>query len=151
MKRGFPTGRVSLRFKGPCDLVVDGGDVIVVTDTDNHRLCKIVDGQVTTLGGSSKSGTVDGAGAVTRFIETYKLVLDERGHLLVTEFPGGGDRKDTLQVVESSLTSSLWMGPVEEVSEDSEEVIPTTTLDNRVGGLWETSGGWGDDRRGAGG
>ena len=37
------------------------------------------------------------------------------------------DREDTLRVVEASLSPPLWMGPVEETSEDSEEVMPAKT------------------------
>ena len=97
--------------------------VIVVSDWGNHRLHKIVVGQVTTLTDRSESGTTDGAGAVTLFNRTYRLTLDDHGRLLVTEF----DRKDTLRVVEVSLTSPLWMGPVEETTEDVETVMTTKT------------------------
>jgi hypothetical protein len=51
-------------FNRTCDVVVDGEGVIVVADTYNHRLRKIVGGQVTTLAGSSEQNTTDGAGAV---------------------------------------------------------------------------------------
>ena len=108
------------RFNEPCDLVVDGEGVIVVADSGNHRLRKIVGGQVTTLAGSCKPGKADGSGAVARFNEPYALALDERGRLLVTEL----GRKDTLRVVEASLAPPLWMGPVEEDAEDSEAVMP---------------------------
>jgi hypothetical protein len=77
---------------------------------DNHRLRKIVDGQVTTLAGSSEPGTADGAGAVARFNQPYRLAIDERGRLLVSEV----GRPDSLRVVEASLVAPLWMGPVEE-------------------------------------
>ena len=72
--------------------IVDGEGVIVVSDRDNHRLRKIVGGQVTTLAGSSEPGTADGAGAVARFNQPYSVALDERGRLLVAE----RGREDTL-------------------------------------------------------
>jgi hypothetical protein len=112
-EKGFAEGAgPAARFDGPCDVVVDGEDVIVVADSDNHRLRKIVGGQVTTLAGMSELGTSDGAGAGMRFKNPIVLALDERGRLLVAEFvrddtltggggvagatavdgPGGGDR-----------------------------------------------------------
>jgi sugar lactone lactonase YvrE len=67
-EKGFADGAVAAaRFNGASDLVVDGEGVIVVADFHNHRLRKIVGGQVTTLAGSSEPGTADGAGAVARF------------------------------------------------------------------------------------
>ena len=122
-EKGFADGAgAAARFNWPCDLVVDGEGVIVVADLKNHRLRKIVGGQVTTLAGSSEPGTADGAGAVARFNEPCRLALDERGRLLVTEW----GRKDTLRVVEASLAPPLWMGPVEEAAEDSEAPKPMT-------------------------
>ncbi len=115
-EKGFADGVGAVAcFKGTNALVVDGEDVIVVADTGNHRLRKIVGGQVTTLADSTEPGTADGADAVTHFNQPYSLSLDERGHLLVAEFV----RKDTLREVEASLAPPLWMGPVEEATEDS--------------------------------
>jgi hypothetical protein len=114
-EKGFAEGAgPPARFDGPYDVVVDGEDVIVVTDSDNHRLRKIVGGQVTTLAGISELGTTDGAGVGVSFKNPIVLALDERGRLLVVEFvrddtlaggggvtavtavdgPGGGDHGD---------------------------------------------------------
>jgi DNA-binding beta-propeller fold protein YncE len=116
--KGFADGAAAAAcFNGPCDIVVDGEGVIVVADSNNHRLRKIVGEQVTTLAGSSEPGTADGAGAVARFNQPNRLALDERGRLLVLEHAGGRGRFDTLRVVEASLAPPLWMGPVEEAAE----------------------------------
>ncbi len=49
-EKGFADGAgAAARFNRPYDLVVDGEGGIVVADRDNHRLRKIVGGQVTTL------------------------------------------------------------------------------------------------------
>jgi hypothetical protein len=71
-------------------------------------LRKIVGGQVTTLAGSSESGTADGAGVHARFSWPEVLALDERGRLLVVE---PSLKIDTLRVVEASLVPPLWMEP----------------------------------------
>ncbi len=119
-EKGLADGAgAAARFNHPGDVVVDGEGAIIVADYDNHRLRKIVGGQVTTLAGSSEPGTADGAGA--RFKNPMRLALDERGRLLVAEV----GRKDTLRVVEASLTPPLWMGPVEEAAES---FVPAKTL-----------------------
>ena len=108
---GYAEGTgAAARFNYPIGIVVDGEGTIVVSDKDNHRLRKIVGGQVTTLAGSSEPGTADGAGAVARFKKPNRLAIDERGRLLVSEF----GREASLRVVEASLVAPLWMGPVEE-------------------------------------
>jgi hypothetical protein len=121
---GFADGAgAAARFNRPNYIVVDGEGVIVVADTQNHRLRKIVGGHVTTLAGSSKRGTADGAGAVVRFNKPYRLALDERGRLVVAEFCW----EDTLRVAEASLATPVWMGPVEEGAEDLAAAMPAKT------------------------
>jgi hypothetical protein len=115
-KKGFADGAAAdARFNEPSDIVVDGEGSIVIADRGNNRLRKIVGGQVTTIAGSSERGTADGAGTRARFKEPFRLALDERGRVLVTEY----GRQDTLRMVEASLVPPLWMGPVEEAAKDS--------------------------------
>jgi len=95
------------RFNAPSGIVVDGKGTIIVADLHNHRLRKIVGGQVTTLAGSSDPGMSDGAGARARFTCPVMLAIDESGRVLVIE----RGRKDTVRVVEASLAPPLWMGP----------------------------------------
>jgi len=85
--------------------------------------------QVTTLAGSSEAGTADGTGTGARFNYPFRMALDERGRLLVTE----GCRVDTFRVVEASLAPPLWMGPVEEaavVLPDEATLIALAVLKN---------------------
>ena len=110
---GFADGSGAVaRFCYPNDIVVDGEGTIVVADQGNHRLRKIMGGEVTTLAGSSEAGTADGTGAGARFDCPACVALDERGRLLVIEL----NRVDTLRVVEASLAPPLWMGPAEEAA-----------------------------------
>jgi hypothetical protein len=113
-EEGFTDGAgVVDRFNRPKALVVDGEGVIVVSDSDNHRLLKIVVGQVITLTDSSEPGTTDGVVVVARFNECDRLALDQSGRLLVAEW--------------ASLVPPLWMGPVEEAAEDWKTAISTKT------------------------
>jgi hypothetical protein len=82
---------------------------------------------VTTLAGSSEAGTADGDGAGARFNKPFRLALDERGRLLVSE----RGRADTLRVVEASLAPPPWMGPVAAAAEaapDEEKRAALTAL-----------------------
>ena len=97
-QKGFADGEgAAARFHYPRDVVADKEGTIVVADMDNHRLRKIRGGQVTTLAGGSEAGAADGAGAGARFTKPWRLALDERGRLLVSEV----GRADTLRVVEA--------------------------------------------------
>jgi hypothetical protein len=111
---GFADGvGAAARFHFPADVVVDRAGTIVVADRKNHRLRKIVGGQVTTLAGASEAGAADGAGAGARFNEPIRLALDERGRLLVAEH----GREDALRVVSAALEPPAWMGPVDPEAE----------------------------------
>ena len=110
---GYADGEgAAARVKCPTAVVVDKEGTILVTDSGNKRLRKIVGRQVTTLAGGSE-GTADGA----RFEKPYALALDERGRLLVAE----ADRADTLRVVDASLAPPAWMGPAEAAAEAAAE------------------------------
>jgi hypothetical protein len=115
---GYAEGEgAAARFNCPTALVVDKEGTIIVADYNNERLRKIVGRQVTTLAGGSEAGMADGAGANTSFDSPYRLELDERGRLLVTE----DDQAGTLRVVEASLAPPAWMGPVDAAAEAAAE------------------------------
>jgi hypothetical protein len=115
---GYADGEgAAARVKCPTAVVVDKEGTILVTDSGNKRLRKIVGRQVTTLAGGSEAGTADGAGAGARFEKPYALALDERGRLLVAE----ADRADTLRVVEAWLAPPAWMSPAEAAAEAAAE------------------------------
>jgi sugar lactone lactonase YvrE len=96
-QKGYADGEgAAARFNRPSAVVVDKEGTIVVADTDNHRLRRMTGRHVTTLAGGSEAGTADGAGAGARFKQPWRLALDERGRLLVSDL----GRADTLRVVE---------------------------------------------------
>jgi DNA-binding beta-propeller fold protein YncE len=84
---GYADGEgAAARFEWPTDVVVDKEGTIVVADSDNGRLRKIVGQQVTTLAGGSEAEEEEEeeeeeGGA--RFMDAFALALDERGRLLV--------------------------------------------------------------------
>jgi DNA-binding beta-propeller fold protein YncE len=138
---GFADGAYAVAlFNAPTDVVVDGEDMIVVADKNNHRIRKLAEGQVTTLVGSSESGTTDGAGASVRFDRPIRLALDERGRILVVE----AAREDTVRVVEAlpPLAPPRWMGPAEEGATRVDEATAATlaALQHDYGKLVEDPG-----------
>ena len=93
---------VAAHFYFPQGVAVDGSNIILVADKNNHRIRMIAgaNARVTTVAGNAEAGAVDGASA--RFNKPMNLVLDEGGRLLVTEYG-----RLLLRVVEASLAPPL--------------------------------------------
>jgi len=107
-QEGFADGEgEAARFNSPQGVAVDGNNNILVADVFNHRIRMIAGANawVTTVSGSSETGTVDGASA--RFNEPMTVALDEGGRLLVLE----GKARTQLRVVEASLAPPLLLAP----------------------------------------
>ena len=103
-EEGFADGEgAAARFKGPMDVAINTSSTIVVADRNNSRLPKIVGSQATTLAGGAEAGTADGVGPQARFRAPWRLALDPRGRLLVSEF----DREDSLRIVEAGLSAPV--------------------------------------------
>jgi uncharacterized repeat protein (TIGR01451 family) len=79
-----PTG--TARFSSPSGVAVDGEDVVYVSDTGNHAIRKIFNGNVTTLAGSGGvPGSIDGSGGDARFNAPGAMAIDPRGNLYVCD------------------------------------------------------------------
>jgi hypothetical protein len=72
------------QFRAPAGVITDGSGTFYVTD--QHRVRKIdPSGTVSTLAGSSSSGSVDATGTNARFFLPGTMALRPNGDLLVTE------------------------------------------------------------------
>ena len=99
---GLPDGVAgAARLCMPCAVTVDGSINILVADFRNHRIRMIAaaDARVTTVAGTNKAGTSDGAGARASFSFPRSVIIDEHGQLLVLQDNIGGK----VRVVEASL------------------------------------------------
>lgn len=77
------------RFNTPYDAVVEPGDVIVVSDSKNHRLRQItLAGVVTTRAGTGVAGGDEGAALTATFNQPTGLARDQAGVIYVSDVEG---------------------------------------------------------------
>ncbi|MDO6432985.1 NHL repeat-containing protein [Flavitalea sp. BT771] len=76
---------LSAKFRSPADVVVAPDGTIYVADFNDHRVRKLANGQVTTLAGSDISDVKDGDGALARFKNPNRIVVDPAGNCYVLD------------------------------------------------------------------
>lgn len=88
---GFKNGpAATARFANPSDLAVDGSGKVYVSDTENHCIRVVENGQVTTFAGICdtglvKGGFVDGPAASARFNTLAGIDMDGQGTMYVAD------------------------------------------------------------------
>lgn len=80
------------RFKYPSGVAVTRDGTLYVSDSGNHRICRVRDGQVTTIAGGTE-GRADGTGPSARFRSPAALALDGGGILWVADAGNGQIRQ----------------------------------------------------------
>jgi sugar lactone lactonase YvrE len=75
-------------FKYPFGICVDLSGSLIVTDTFNNRVRKIVNNLVTTIAGSGTQSYLDGSGPVANFNGPCGLAIDNSGTLYVSDLWG---------------------------------------------------------------
>jgi len=91
-------GPAGARFNRPTAVAAgvdaQGRDVVIVADTGNHAVRKILaDGTVTTLAGTGQPGAVDSADGPPQFNGPAGVALDGSGHVLVSDQANGTLRR----------------------------------------------------------
>lgn len=105
--KGFADGiGGNAQFYAPEGIAVDVDGNVYVADKGNHKIRKITpDGIVTTLAGTTK-GFMEGAGDVAQFDTPFKVAVDTRGDVYVTDFFNNKIRKITQSGEVSTLAGS---------------------------------------------
>jgi DNA-binding beta-propeller fold protein YncE len=98
------------RFSYPSGVAVLADGSVVISDTGNHRLCKLKDGTVTEWVGGS-AGTADGAGRAAQFTAPAALYADASGVVWVLDAGTSRVRQVTPAGVVTTPTSVP--GPVQ--------------------------------------
>jgi sugar lactone lactonase YvrE len=81
-------------FNSPCGIAVDNSGILYVADRDNNLIRKITpEGEVSTLAGSTTSGSVDGSGSQARFNCPNAVTIDAIGNLYIADLKNNMIRK----------------------------------------------------------
>jgi len=125
---------LSARFSYPSGVAVGPDGSLYVADTGNNRICRIREGQVSTLAGGTE-GNTDGVGAAARFRYPSALVIDAAGSLWVAD---AGNRR--VRKVDAAGQVSTPAAVAEEISFQLGQVSPPTehpAISASAEGQWE--------------
>ena len=99
------------RFNTPCGVAVDSNTNIYVADYGNNMIRKITPaGEVTTLAGSTNSGSADGIGSAAGFDKPFAVAVDTNGNVIVGDTWNNMIRKITPAGKVTTLAGSTISG-----------------------------------------
>lgn len=90
------------KFNFLSGVAVDANGVVFVADTDNHSIRQITAaGVVTTIGGSTTTGSTNGSGTAARFYNPKGIAIDKNGVLYIADRGNHTIRKGVLTTTTS--------------------------------------------------
>jgi DNA-binding beta-propeller fold protein YncE len=93
-------------FNAPQDIVVNEYGVVYVADAINHRIRKIMTGQVSSFAGSGIQDTTGGVGTAAGFAHPIRLALDAAGNIYTLDVNDFRVRKITPAAVVTAVAGS---------------------------------------------
>ena len=93
-------------FDQPLDVVQNSKKDIFVSDSENHAIRRIVDGEVLTLAGTGNEGYEDGDRKVAKFNLPSGLAVDAKDNLYVADTLNHAIRKISPEGIVSTLTGT---------------------------------------------
>ncbi|HEY1870258.1 MAG TPA: hypothetical protein VGG71_04325 [Chitinophagaceae bacterium] len=72
---------LTAKFRAPQDVAVTDDGTIFIADALNHRIRKLMDGQVTTVAGFEREDTIGGVGTAAGFGHPIQLAADKDGNI----------------------------------------------------------------------
>jgi len=87
-ERGCQDGNLSTaQFANPCGIATFSDKMVVISDTNNHRICRIAldQGTVETLAGTGRPGMTEGDVAVSQLSRPHGVAVDRAGNIVVAD------------------------------------------------------------------
>jgi sugar lactone lactonase YvrE len=112
-EQGFADGQgTAASFYLPSDVAIDSAENLYVSDSNNYRVRKIVDGLVSTLAGSGISGFANGSGQTANFNDPAGLTLDRLGNVFIADFFNNRIRKIAVGLSTTVQTGLTGTNPI---------------------------------------
>jgi sugar lactone lactonase YvrE len=125
------------QFNYPQDVAVDSSGTVYVADTYNQRIRKITSsGAVTTLAGSSTSGSANGTGSAAQFNYPQGIAVDSSGTVYVADTNNHLIRKITSSGAVTTLAGSGTSGSANGTGSNASFYSPTDVAVDSFGTVY---------------
>jgi sugar lactone lactonase YvrE len=113
------------RFWEPQGIAYEASGAVLIADTKNHRIRRLVGGQVTTLAGDGTAAFKEGVGAIAQFHSPTALALAANGDLYVADTGNHRIRKITPQGLVSTFAGNGDAGKVDGTGDNASFSSPS--------------------------
>jgi sugar lactone lactonase YvrE len=97
---------LTAKFRAPQDVAVTTDGTVFIADALNHRIRKLVGGNVTTVAGFDKEDTTSGVGTAAGFAHPIQLAADDNGNIYTLDVSDFRVRKITPDAIVTVVAGS---------------------------------------------